>query len=388
MGELLALFDKKVKLNLALQGGGAHGAFTWGVLDRLLEDERIEIGWVSGTSAGAVNAVALASGLLGGGRQAGREKLQAVWQGVYKLGVPDLMRLNPFLYSLSRLPAVAQMASLLSPYEFNPLGFDPLRRLLSEHIDFEALQHADAPLELLISATDVATGRPRHFRREELRVESVLASACLPTLHHAVNIDGRAYWDGGFSANPELVSLAQDSPVNDTLIVQLNPTVISSLPTGVREISDHANTLTFNAPLLRDVEIIETARRSVSRTFQWLTGNAPVARLARHRFHLIEAGRYTGALKPGSKVQPDWAIFTYLNNAGRMEAGKWIEKNLPLVGRRSTVDFRTRYLSPWDAPTGARAAAPMSEDDAKAMEQRADAAPPEEPRKTASAGGG
>ena len=156
----LAIFNKKFRLNLALQGGGAHGAFTWGVLDRLLEEDRIDIGWVSGTSAGAVNAVALAAGLAEGGRDAARAKLDSVWHSVYKAGVPELMRLNPFLYSLSKLPAVAQMASLLSPYEFNPLGFDPMRQLLKEHLDFERLR-AQSPVELLISATDVATGRAR-----------------------------------------------------------------------------------------------------------------------------------------------------------------------------------------------------------------------------------
>jgi NTE family protein len=337
----LGLFNKQIHINLALQGGGAHGAFTWGVLDRLLEEDRIEIGWVSGTSAGAVNAVALADGLAEGGPEAARAKLGAIWHRVHKAGVPDLMRLNPFLYSLSRLPAVAQMASLLSPYEFNPLGFDPMRQLLNENLDFERLR-TRSPVELLISATDVATGQARHFRRAELTVESVLASTCLPTLHHAVEIDGRAYWDGGFSANPDLVTVAGESPVDDTLIVQINPTAIGALPTGVREISDHANTLTFNAPFLRDIEIIETARKT--RKSAWISGSGPMARLARHRFHLIEAGRYTSVLKPDSKALPDWGLLTYLHSAGRSEAGKWIERHLRDVGRRSSVDFQKRYL--------------------------------------------
>lgn len=338
----LLSFKRTVRLNLALQGGGVHGAFTWGVLDRLLQEERVEIGWVSGTSAGAVNAVALAAGLAEGGREAARGKLAAVWHSVHKAGVPDLMRFNPFLYSMSRLPAVTQMAGLFSPYEFNPMGFDPLRRLLSENIDFDNLR-ASSPIKLIISATDVATGRARHFMSEELAVEAVLASACLPTLHHAVEIDGRAYWDGGFSANPDLVTLAGKSPVRDTLIVQLNPTAIGALPTGVREISNHANTLTFNAPLLRDVEIIETARKTIRAS--WLPARGTMAQLARHRFHLVEAGRYTSALKPNSKLQPDRDVLSYLFGAGQMEAGKWIEKNLNQVGRRSTVCFQQRYLS-------------------------------------------
>src|SRR3990170_2863007 len=222
------LFRRNVRVNLALQGGGAHGAFTWGVLDRLLEDDQVQIGWISATSAGAVNAVALASGLLAGGQEGARQKLRHVWEAVHKAGVPDLLRLNPFLFGLSRAPQLAQMASLWSPYEFNPLGFDPLRRLLSESIDFEKLRK-NSPIELLIAATEVATGRSRIFRRRELTVEAVLASSCLPTLHHAVEIDGVSYWDGGFSANPDIKTLAMESPVEDTLIVQLNSLIRQGL---------------------------------------------------------------------------------------------------------------------------------------------------------------
>jgi NTE family protein len=340
-GRSLGIFTRKVRLNLALQGGGAHGAFTWGVLDRLLEESRVEIGWVSGTSAGAINAVALAAGLLEGGREAARDRLGTLWHSVPKAGVPDLLRFNPFLYSLSRLPAVTQMASLLSPYEFNPLGFDPLRRLLTDNIDFELLR-SGSPIQLVISATDVATGRARHFRNPEITVEAVLASACLPTLHHAVEIEGKAYWDGAFSANPDLVTLASGSPIRDTLIVQINPTMIGSLPMGVQEISNHANTLTFNAPLLRDIAIIETARKTLQSSL--LHSGGEMARLARHRFHLVEASRYTSVLRPDTKVIPDWGVLNYLYGAGKAEAGKWIEKHLKDVGRRNSVDLSKRYL--------------------------------------------
>ncbi len=339
----MRLFRRRVRINLALQGGGAHGAFTWGVLDRLLEDDELQISWVSATSAGAVNAVALAAGLSEGGKSSARKKLRHVWEAVHKAGVPDLLRLNPFLYGLSRTPHLAQVASLWSPYDFNPLGFDPLRRLLTETIDFEKLR-ASSPIELLIAATEVATGRARLFRREELTVESVLASACLPTLHHAVEIDGVAYWDGGFSANPDIKTLAMESPVEDTLIVQLNPLVRQGLPTGVREISLHANRLAFNAPLMRDIELIETVRQCSQR---WLGGaRGGYGRLSSHRFHLIEAGRYTGALSPDSTMKPDWALLNYLYNAGREEAGKWLDRHRASVGHRSSVDLKSRFLSP------------------------------------------
>jgi NTE family protein len=335
-------FRRKVRLNLALQGGGAHGAFTWGVLDRLLEDDELKLSWVSATSAGAVNAVALASGLGEGTRQHARDKLRQVWESVHKAGVPDLLRLNPFLYGLSRTPHMAQMASLFSPYDFNPLGFDPLRRLLSDSIDFEALR-TSSPIELLIAATEVATGRARIFRSDEITIEAVLASACLPSLHHAVEIDGVAYWDGGFSANPDIKTLAMESPVEDTLIVQLNPMVRQSLPTGVREISLHANRLAFNAPLMRDVELIETVRQCSQR---WLGGaRGRYGRLATHRFHLIDASRYTSALSPDSTMKPEWSLLNYLYSAGRDEADKWLARHRASIGHRSSVDLKERFLS-------------------------------------------
>ncbi len=336
----MRLFKRKIKLNLALQGGGAHGAFTWGVLDRLLEDEMVDFGCLSATSAGAVNAVAFAAGFAEGGRDGARSKLREVWEAVHKAGVPDLLRLNPFLYSFSRSPAVAQVASLFSPYDFNPLGFDPLRRLLTETIDFDRVR--SGPIELLIAATEVDTGRARLFRRKGMSVEAILASACLPTLHHAVEIDGVAYWDGGFSANPDLVTVALESPVRDTLIVKLAPLAKTGLPTGAREIAGHVNRLTFNAPLLRDVEIIETVRATSRGLFGVRRG--PLSALARHRFHLIDAGRHTASLSAESKMKPDWGLFTYLHGAGRIEAHKWLDLHRRHVGRRETVDLHARFL--------------------------------------------
>ena len=340
----MGLFRRKLRINLALQGGGAHGAFAWGALDRLLEDDRVKIGWISGTSAGAVNAVAVVSGIVEGGHEGARKKLREIWEGVFRVGVPDLLRLNPFLYSMSQSPALAQMANLWSPYEFNPLNVHPLRQLLSETIDFERLRYS-CPTEILIAATDVKTGQPRLFRRAELKVECVLASACLPTLHHAVEIEGRAYWDGGFSANPDLITLGRESPVKDTLIIQINPLVRSGIPTGAAEISDHASRLTFNAPLLRDVQIIQSLRASLPK--DWLgrpSGRGPLARLARQRFHVIEASRYTSALSPGSKMKPDWRLFNYLHSVGRAEADKWLDLHGRSVGRRSSVDLGAHFL--------------------------------------------
>ena len=338
-GGRVGFFRKTLKINLALQGGGAHGAFTWGVLDRLLEEETLKIGWISATSAGSVNAVALAAGLAESGAQGAREKLREVWHAVHEAGVPDLMRLNPFLFSLTR-SSFSQMTGMMSPYEFNPMGFDPLRRLLERSIDFARIRASQQ--ELLIAATEVATGKARLFKRHELTVECVLASACLPTLHRAVEIGGKAYWDGGFSANPALVDLARESAVADTLLVMLNPTVKPELPTGAREIAGHVNHLTFNAPLRRDVEMIETLRREPGgglRHRHSLSG-----RLKAHRFHLIDAGRYTSMLKPETKMKPDWGLFTYLHGAGRTETHKWLDRHRTDVGRRDTAKLAERFL--------------------------------------------
>ncbi len=334
-------FWRKRRLNLALEGGGAHGAFTWGVLDRLLEEETIDVGWISGTSAGAVNAVAVAAGLVEGGRTAARAKLRAVWEAVAKAGVPDLLRNNPWLAGISKSSAVAQMASLFSPYDFNPLNFDPFRKLLEAHVDFAQLRASSGP-ELLIAATDVANGLPRLFRRREMTVECVLASACLPTIHHAVTIDGHAYWDGGFSANPDLVTLGRESPFGDTLIVKLNGIDKPGVPMTAREITARINQITFNQPMLRDMQLIETVRVHHHR---WSgLDNAGDARLARHRFHLIDAGRFTSSLPPESKGKPELDLLLYLHGAGRGETEKWLARSRSSIGRRSTVDFAKDLL--------------------------------------------
>jgi NTE family protein len=349
------MLRRRQRLNLALEGGGAHGAFTWGVLDRLLEDEALNVAWISATSAGAVNAVALAAGLAEDGRDGARAKLRAVWEAVAKAGVPDLVRLNPWLAGISRSTALAQMAQLFSPYELNPLGFDPLRKLLEDHIDFAGLRSTPGP-ELLVAATELSSARPRLFRRREMTVDAVLASACLPMLHHAVVIDGQAYWDGGFSANPDLVTLGRESPVADTLIVKLSGLDSNGVPTSAREIAGRINQITFLQPMLRDVEVIETVRRNSG---HWLRLNNPAdARLARHRFHLIEAGRFTSALAPESKGKPDIELLTYLFEAGRSETEKWLARHRASIGRKATVDLRAHFLNRTGSDHSLRASSP------------------------------
>ena len=331
---------KRRAINLALQGGGVHGAFTWGVLDRLLEgDSNLNFSWISATSAGAVNAAALVSGLAEDGPAGARRTLRAVWEAVQEAGVPDLMRFYPFLRSLGRQP-LGSVTQMWSPYDFNPLGFDPLRRILEAQIDFEQVRKF-ASIELLIAATDIETGSKRLFRRSELTVEAVLASACLPTLHPAVEIDGRAYWDGGFSANPDLVTLAAESPVGDTLLVLLNPVEQPGIPRTAREIASEVNRITFSQPLRRDVELIEAARSIPSRW--WRRARTEGERIGRHRFHLVEAGNHTAMLPVESKVQPDRTVISRLFLAGAAEAGKWLERHGDKVGRSETVDLPAHF---------------------------------------------
>lgn len=341
----MGLLRRTQTLNLALQGGGAHGAFTWGVLDRLLEAGHIRFGTISGASAGALNAVALADGLAEGGRadgaQAARKKLKEIWHGVHKAGVPDLLRANPFFFGVKHVAALTHAAGLISPYEFNPLNFDPLRELLHAKIDFKRLQKS-SPVQLLLSATNVETSQPRLFRTHEISPKVVLASACLPTLHHAVEIEGHGYWDGGFSANPELIQLVLDSRVRDTLIVQLSPSVRPNLPTGAREIASHVNWMTFHTPLVRQIEMITQIREALAGVGAGRGGR--MKRFVKHRFHLIDGGPHMADLSDESKIQTDWETLKSLRDLGRAEADAWLAQNRLYIGWRETVNLKAHFL--------------------------------------------
>ncbi len=355
---LLRFFRRRRPLNLALQGGGVHGAFTWGVLDRLLEEQDLTVGWLSGTSAGAVNAVAVAHGLAQGNAELARETLSSVWNAVERAGVADLLRLNPFLFGLAKAGQMPNMTAFFSPYSFNPGGFDPLRKILEEHINFEGIRDAKN-LELVLAATDVATGRSRLFMRSELTVDVVLASACLPTLHHAVEIEGRSYWDGGFSANPDLLKTASESPVSDTLLVLLNPLHQARVPKSAKAIEDRVNTITFNQPLIRDIETLLHARQVPNR---WLRArSSPLERMKAHRFHMISAGEFTAGLNASSKIMPEKELLDYLMGAGRHEAQSWLDGPRKSLGKRSSVDLQTAFFTD----------RPIEEDDEEALKDSA-----------------
>jgi NTE family protein len=261
-----AVARRRKPINLALQGGGAHGAFTWGVIDQLLDDGRFEIDGISGTSAGAVNAVMLADGLHRGGAEEARSRLADFWRAVSVDGhLPELQRgvVERLFQFVPRegwwLPA---MSRLLSPYDLNPLNINPLKELIERFVDFEALRR-DSSRELFITATNVGTGEVRVFTRAEISAEAVMASACLPLLFRAVEIDGVAYWDGGYSGNPALVPFLRAPLAEDVLIVQINPRECPTVPMSTRDIMSRVNEINFNASLLAELRAVAFVNRLI-----------------------------------------------------------------------------------------------------------------------------
>ncbi|MEX0694576.1 MAG: patatin-like phospholipase family protein [Rhodospirillales bacterium] len=336
-------------LNLALQGGGAHGAFTWGVLDCLLERAPFQIDGVSGTSAGAVNAVALAAGFMEDGPEGARRKLEEVWRAVSRSHDyrPMVRRLhNDTAPAPAGKPSAAHllfraMTRVFSPYEFNPLEIDPLRVVLNDHIDFAALRK-HAPMALFINATDAQSGRGRIFTGDEISIDAVLASACLPALRQAVKIGERFYWDGGFSSNPPILPLIEKCRAADTMIVRLTPERSDELPTRVNEIQGKVNHIMFSQPLRREIEMIDIARRMASSGVAVTDGLAH--RMRGHRFHLLDGTPFTSELRADSQLMPDWDVLAYLNHSGRTATLNWLKRHRKAVGRRSTVDLVKKFL--------------------------------------------
>ena len=335
-------------LNLALQGGGSHGAFTWGVLDCLLERADFQIDGISGTSAGAVNAVAVAAGFLDGGAKGARQRLDDVWRAINKSHcyVPGSRRryddaAAPITDSTLMHAYVRALTQVFSPYEFNPMEIDPLRNILRDHIDFPALQK-HSPINLFINATEAQSGRGRIFSGDEVTLDVVLASACLPTLRHAVKIDDQSYWDGGFSSNPPIMPLIENCRAADTLIVRLTPERGADLPVRVNDIQSTVNHIMFSQPLRQEIAMIEMARNVLAdgETVVDSLGH----RIKGHRFHLLDGAEFTGALGQESSLVPEWDILAFLNRSGRQVTKDWMKANKAAVGRQSTVDLAATFL--------------------------------------------
>ena len=333
-------------LSLALQGGGAHGAYTWGVLDRLLED-----GWaldgISGTSAGAMNAVALAQGWTRGGADGARESLAAFWEAVAD-STPLELDLLHSLYPNGDggLPQPVSMmlnfTRLFSPYEFNPLALNPLRDVVRAQFDFERIRR-DCSLKLFIVATRVQSGKVRLFRTGELSEDALLASACLPTLHHAVEIDGEAYWDGGFTANPAIYPLMYECDTPDILLVVLNPLCIAGSPRSAEDIAARTMELGFSTTFLREMRMIAHARGYIGEGSPWVPLGRHERKLMGLRFHLIEAEELADA-GHGSKLNAARAFLHELRDLGRARTDRWVRKNRRHVGQQATVDLEAVFV--------------------------------------------
>lgn len=321
------------RLNLALQGGGAHGAFTWGVLARLLE-AGIRIEGVSGASAGALNAVVLAAGWLRGGAAAAAEALDELWREIGRLAQMSPLRAG----GLTQM-AADFAAQYLSPYQLNPLGANPLRAVLERLVDFERLRAADTP-RLFIAATEVKSGSARIFRNPELGVDAVLASACLPQLHPAITIDGEAYWDGGFSANPPLVALVEGCRGRDLLLVQINPMRVERTPRTPAEIRNRIAEIAFGRPLAEELERLRRGARSFG-PMAWLRPRR--RRMLRHRLHTIDGSAELSRLDPRTKIDPTRPLLLDLRERGRMAADSWLRGR---AGERSTGPSTTAKLAP------------------------------------------
>lgn len=329
-------------LNLALQGGGSHGAFTWGVLDALLEDGRIEFPGISGTSAGAMNAVALAHGFASAAlefphhakprhkaaRERARAALRELWEGVGTMGF--------FTASMANNPLLGLMSQFLSPYQTNPLDINPLRMLLQRTVDFQQL-HAAAGLadmpKIFVCATNVRTGQGEIFTAQRISTDAIMASACLPQLYKAVEVEGEYYWDGGFSGNPALYPLIYQTACADMLLVQINPVQQTTLPSTAAEIAERVNEVTFNASLLGELRAIDFVRRLLAE------GKLDPDRYKNVLLHRIDGGAALSELGATSKARSDLSFILRLFEQGRVQGQRWLHTHFGDIGVRQTLQI-------------------------------------------------
>ncbi|SEG17442.1 patatin-like phospholipase family protein [Billgrantia desiderata] len=348
--------EERKHIDLALQGGGSHGALTWGVLDRLLEEERLEIDGVSGTSAGAMNAVVLADGLHRGGREGARQALHDFWRGV-----SDAARFSPIQptpwdqlmgnSSLDNSPSYLlfeSLTQLIAPAKLNPMKLNPLRDLVGKLVDFERV-NACRKTKVYVTATNVRTGRAKVFSQPEITVDTVMASACLPFMFPAVEIDGEAYWDGGYSGNPALFPLVDDMDCQDLVVVQVNPLVRQRLPDSARDIINRINEITFNTSLIKELRSIQLLQQLID------AEGLEVERYRSMRLHLIHAEQEVEKLSASSKLNAQWDFVSRLYRQGRGWADLWLQENFDKLGQCSTFDLNAVFsdtFRPLARPSG------------------------------------
>jgi NTE family protein len=325
-------------IDLALQGGGSHGAFTWGVLDRLLEEPWLHIAAISGTSAGAMNAAVLADGFTDGGAEGARSALDTYWQKVSRAAAFSPLQRSPLDRLLGRWTfdtspvyvAMDLMSRLLSPYDLNPFDLNPLRGILAESIDFERLSRS--PIKIFVTATNVHTGRGRIFRNAEITADVLLASACLPTMFRAVEIDGEPYWDGGYAGNPTITPLVRESDAHDTILVQINPRERPETPRSAADILNRINEISFNSPLMKELRMIALLRQVAD------PGTGEGARWAQMRTHRI-ATDMLAQFGASSKLNAEREFVTLLRTEGRRAASQFLHASAGDLGKRSTIDL-------------------------------------------------
>ncbi len=344
----------KKKLNLALQGGGAHGAFTWGVLDRLLEEDDIHIQAISGTSAGAMNAAVLIDGMEEGGRDRAKAQLAEFWgqiSGISKLLGPWLQA--PFQGNWQQMIGYESnltqswldtLTRTFSPYELNPLNINPLREVLEGMINFDRLRASDC-VEIFVTATNVETGHPRLFERSEVTSDVLLASGCLPFVYQAIEIEGVPYWDGGYVGNPSIWPLYYKTPCGDVMLIQINPLMRAGTPRHAADIVNRLNEITFNTSLVAEMRAIQFVRDLIDE------GKLNEKDYRRVNVHMVEPPPELQALNASSKMNANWEFFVFLKEIGRTEMDKWLKKHKKMIGVNSTMDITKTFLTkPHHAP--------------------------------------
>jgi NTE family protein len=337
---------ERKRINLALQGGGAHGAFAWGVCDRLLESERVELNAITATSAGAMNAAVIAYGVHLGGDKGAREKLDEFWHKTSALKNPFELPFTapvPFAQEIQEFfahQALSAATGTFSPYQLNPLNWNPLRELIAEVVDFERLHECNR-IKLFISATNVRTGKVKIFDNETVSADAVMASACLPHFFQAVEIGGEAYWDGGYMGNPSLWPLFYETDVADLLLVHINPIERKAIPTTVAEIENRLNEITFNSSLLKEMRAIAFVQKLLSSG--WLKDEF-ANQLSNIRYHSIRADEFLRDFPLASKFNTDITFLEELKEIGRGAADAWLDAHFNDVGQASTCDLRAEFL--------------------------------------------
>ncbi|WAC22946.1 patatin-like phospholipase family protein [Blastomonas sp. SL216] len=332
-------------VNLALQGGGAHGAFAWGVLDKLLEDGRLKFDAVSATSAGAMNATVLGYGLTIGGADGAREELEKFWKKISDEGAkgplqPSWIDKAMGNHSLDFSPAFMFMdilSRVMSPYELNPFNFNPLRQVLESSVDFGVLREG-CPIKLFLSATNVRTGKVRMFENHEIGPDQVLASGCLPFMFQTIEIDGEAYWDGGYMGNPAIFPLIYGSQTNDVVIVHINPLNRSEIPKTAKDILNRINEISFNSSLMREMRAIAFVTHLID------DGQLNDDKHRRMLIHSIQDEEFMESLGVTSKLNPDWSFMKKLRDVGRQSATQWLDSHFDDVGTRSSADIKASFL--------------------------------------------